>query len=77
MITTLTTKVYYAPTAGRRYLTLRGACGAEARSIIVKKYPTELFESDTGYSFHWSELERSDVIHRRLARLILKAYRSA
>ena len=65
---------YYAPTRGRRYFTLRAACLAEARSVIEKKYPTEPFENDTGYSFYWREIPRADVMYRRLARLIHSMY---
>jgi hypothetical protein len=49
MIQIKTAKVYYAPTKGRRYFTKKAAINAEAIAIILKKYPTEDFEPDTGF----------------------------
>lgn len=69
--------VYYAPTAKRRYLTRRAAVSAEARAIIKDKYPNEDTEHDdsgrcTYPGWCWRELNRSEVLHRRLCRLINK-----
>lgn len=41
MVTSETSIVYKAPTRGRRYLTLHGALNAEARALILKRYPIE------------------------------------
>ena len=51
MIELQTAKVYYAPTKGRRYFTKAAAIKAEALAIILKKYPNEDFEPDTGFFF--------------------------
>lgn len=71
--------VYRAKTANRCYLTLRAAVNAEAVQIIRNKYPDEAaqFEGGRCYDpgFHWSNDERLVRVHKRLMRLILKAYR--
>lgn len=69
--------VYYSPTAKRRYLTLGSACKGEATAIIKKKYPTIDFERDTGAGFYWKELPRSDVLHRRLTKLVKNKYKES
>lgn len=73
-VTVETAKVYRG--GGRRYLTLRSAIQAEAKKIIEAKYPTER----TSYGSHgeiedpgwyWRDgLKRSDVLFRRLCRVI-------
>lgn len=69
--------VFYSPHAGRRYFTLNSACSSEAVAIIKKKYPTVDFECDTGFSFYWKELPRSDVLHRRLTKLVKNKYKES
>lgn len=69
---------YYSQAAGRRYFTKKAAIGAEARAIIKRRYPTEQPHSDESGrledpGFHWEQLPRSDVMHRRLCRLIEKS----
>jgi hypothetical protein len=60
---------------GRRWFSLRAAVKAEAQAIIKAKHPSERpeYENDMCYypGFHWRELPRSDVLLRRLCRLIL------
>jgi len=77
-ITATTITVYRAPTAGRRYLSLRAACNAEARAILKAKYPDERPEYDSGHltypGFTWHDLPRSKVLHRRLARRVRAVY---
>lgn len=78
-ITAITRTVYRAPTAGRCYMTLRAACASEARAILKAKYPNEHTEYDeqghiTYPGFSWESLPRSDVLYRRMTRLIRAAY---
>ncbi len=67
--------VYRAPTAGRRYLSIRGAANAEAGALIAKKYPTEAPEYHDGrmtYSgFHYTTDERLVRVRQRLARRLI------
>jgi hypothetical protein len=60
---------------GRRWFSLRAAVKAEAQAIIKAKHPSERPEYENGMcyypGFHWRELPRSDVLLRRLCRLIL------
>lgn len=70
--------VWLAPTARRRYLTKRAAIHAEARARIQAKYPSERSHSDEfgrieDPGFHWSSLPRSDVLLRRVCRLVRAA----
>jgi len=79
MIKKVKAKTYYAPTRGRRYLTLRGAISAEAGAIIKARHPTEPSYEEYGRiilpGFHWRyDIGRSDVLHRRLCRIIKAAY---
>ncbi len=61
---------------GRRYLTMRAAVQAEARKIIEAKHPTERSRTSSDGSEHESgwywrdELKRSDVLFRRVCRLV-------
>lgn len=68
--------VYRSPSAGRCYLTKRAAIMAEARALIMRKHPTERPERDhigvTYPGWHWTEIHRSDVLYRRVARLVAK-----
>jgi hypothetical protein len=57
---------------GRRWLTKNAALKAEAVAIIKRKYPTEHFNWETGNSFSWRDLPRSDVLLRRMVRLVAK-----
>lgn len=70
-------KVYFSPSAGRRYFTKRAALMAEATARIEKKYPTEKAEYDhigcTYGGFHWTAIPRHDVLFRRYFRLIKRA----
>lgn len=77
-IITKTRTVYRAPTAGRDFLTKKSAIEAEAAALIRAKYPNESGFEDyaTGHSepgFHWRELPRSDVLFRRMCRLVKSA----
>lgn len=72
-VSTETAKVYRG--GGRRYLTLKAAIKAEATKRIKAKHPTERSEQDergmtTDPGWHWSELPRSDVLFRRMCRLV-------
>lgn len=69
--------VYRSTRYGRRFLTLDAAIAAEAREVIRQRHPTEPVEPDVGYpGFHWRELSRSDVLYRRVRRLILSAWKT-
>ena len=66
--------VYLSKLAGRSYLTKRAAIHAEARALIVKKHPPERAEADVGFpGWRWEELPRSDVLWRRVVRLVKRA----
>jgi hypothetical protein len=73
-------KVFYAPTRRRRYFSLDAAIKAEAIAIIKNRYPDidEIhipYHEQTGEWFHWREdIERSDVLFRRMCKLIRKEY---
>jgi hypothetical protein len=58
---------------GRRYLTARAAVKAEAVAIIKAKHPSERHDPECGGGFHWTELPRSDVLLRRMCRLVRAA----
>ena len=77
-ITATTITVYRAPTAPRRYLSLRAACMAEARAIIKVRYPNEAPEYESGHMIYpgttWRDLPRSDVLYRRMARRVRTAF---
>ena len=67
--------VYHAPTARRRYLTKKSAVRAEARALISRKHPTEKGEYDdmgrlTYEGWHWTNLPRSDVLFRRVCKMV-------
>jgi hypothetical protein len=68
-------KVYYSPSAGRRFLTKRAAIRAEARALIEQRYPTERSEyDDRGMcehpGWHWHLLDNSEKLYRRVCRLV-------
>lgn len=63
---------------GRRYLTKSAAIHAEAKALIKAKHPSEKpYYEPQGYcsypGFHWSSLQRSDVLLRRVTRLVRAA----
>lgn len=75
MIEVITRTVYRSPSKGRCYLTKKAAIKAEARALIEAKHPTEAAEHDyeAGYYYpgwYWTALPRSDVLYRRVCRLI-------
>jgi len=68
-------KVFYSASAGRCFFTKRAAINAEAKALILKRYPTEPEEHDDegrpiGSGWHWTQLPRSDVYYRRVKRLV-------
>lgn len=66
--------VFYAPTARRHYMSKAAAVKAEARALIKQRYPTEAAERDhigqTYPGFHWMDMPRSDVLYRRVCRVV-------
>ena len=72
-----TRTVFYAPTKGKRFMTLKGAAMAEAGALIARKYPTESPEYHEGrmtYSgFHYTTDERLVRVRQRLAKRIERA----
>lgn len=67
--------VYFSPTRGRHYMTKGGAIRAEAKALLQKKFPSEKAEyEDFGFmtypGFYWKDMPRSDVLFRRVCRLI-------
>lgn len=72
--------VYFSPLSGRRFLSVNGALSAESREIIKRRYPTQKGSFDDsgrsiGDGFHWSDLPRSDVLYRRVFRMVKMAYK--
>jgi hypothetical protein len=70
-------RVYFSPTARRRFFTKRAAIRAEASALIARKYPKEPEERDefgrTTYSgWHWRSDDRLCRLHDRLVRIITK-----
>jgi hypothetical protein len=66
--------VWRSTAAGRNYLTKRAAIHAEARALIKRKHPSESAEWDVGFAgWRWEELPRSDVLWRRVVRLVKRA----
>lgn len=66
---------YHSSLVGRDFLTKRAAIRAEAREIIKAKHPTEGAQySDDGScterGWDWTELKNSDVLLRRMCRLV-------
>lgn len=76
-----TRTVYRAPTRGRTYLNPRSAAKAEAAAMLQDRYPTERAEYENGQcyypGYHWSSDELLMRVHKRLARVILRALRKA
>lgn len=78
MIEERTRKVFYSQAANRHYFTKGAAIKAEARALLIKKHPTEASESEPeiGHHYpgwHWTELKRSDVLYRRVVRIVKNA----
>ena len=73
MITKEVAVVYCAKTKGRRYFSKAAAIHAETMAIIRKKYPTEEFECDTGYSFDCTGMDGFEKIYRRMWKLVAKS----
>jgi hypothetical protein len=75
MVETKTRTVFLSTLKCRHYLTKSGAVKAEARALIEAKHPTERPEFDgngymTDQGWHWSMMDRSDVLLRRVCRLV-------
>jgi hypothetical protein len=60
---------FYSQARRRYFFTKKAAVRAEASAIIRKRYPSE-HGDETGGGFHWTQLPRSEVMLRRLARKI-------
>lgn len=65
-VTTEVVKVYYSPTRNRRYFSKEAAIKAEAKARIFKKYPSEPYESDTGYAGYNIWDDRPEFYQRAL-----------
>lgn len=77
MIVPTTRTVYFVPGKGRHYLSKSAAVSAAAKALIEARHPTEKnYTEPDGYThggWHWSSLPRSDVLFRRVRRLVLTA----
>ena len=71
MVKTQTAVVYYAPTRGRRYFTRSAAIKGEALAIILKKYPLEDYEPDTGF-YADIRISEPDRFERMMRSMIYK-----
>ncbi len=65
----VTTVAWYSPLTGRRYLSKTATIKATARALIKSRYPTEKQDDYYG-GWHWKNLNRSDVLYRRVCRLV-------
>ncbi|HHN8580770.1 TPA: hypothetical protein ACRR2I_001231 [Providencia rettgeri] len=65
-VTTEVVKVYYSPTRNRRYFSKEAAIKAEAKARIFKKYPSEPYESGTGYAGYNIWDDRPEFYQRAL-----------
>ena len=65
-VTTEVVKVYYSPTRNWRYFSKEAAIKAEAKARIFKKYPSEPYESDTGYAGYNIWDDRPEFYQRAL-----------
>lgn len=74
-ITTETATVYRG--GGRRWFTRKAAVYAEAFAIIKRKHPSERSDPDCGGGFHWRDMPRSEVLLRRVMRLVNQASKGA
>jgi hypothetical protein len=74
MIQTRTRTVYFATTKGRSYIRKASAIRAETIAIIKAKYPTERGDGSDGYhTWTWRDLKNSDVLYRRLRRIVARS----
>lgn len=78
MIQEITVKAYYSPTARRRSFSKATAIRREAVARIKIKHPTERPEFDgngccTYGGWHWTSLERHEVLLRRYIRILKRA----
>lgn len=75
IVTTRT--VYFVPAKGRHYMTKPAAVSAVAKALIEARHPTEKdYTEPDGYThggWHWTSLPRSDVLFRRVRRMVRKA----
>ena len=65
-VTTEVVKAYYSPTRNRRYFSKEAAIKAEAKARIFKKYPSEPYESETGYAGYNIWDDRPEFYQRAL-----------
>lgn len=81
MIVTKTRTVYFVPSKGRHYLSKSAAINAVAKALIEAKHPSEQADYDNGRmicdGWHWSSLPRSDVLFRRVRRLVRNHFRAS
>lgn len=70
---------YFAPTAGRRFLTLKGAAEAEARARVYRMFPPDPWEDETGAGFNikYDEPVKYAMLMKRLVRAIMNQYRKS
>jgi len=64
--------VFFSPKAGRHYFTRKAAVYAEARAMMLAKYPSERRDVH-GINWHWTEDERLCRVYTRLSRSIHRA----
>lgn len=80
MIPTIETATVYRG-GGRRWFSLRAACGAEARAVIKARYPSEKADYESGHmtypGFYWRDLPNAEKMLRRLTRAYVFAAKSA
>ena len=63
-----TRRVYWSERRNRTYVHLRSAIKAEAKAIIIERYPHQ--EDDYGRYFSWYDLPNSEKLLRRVMRLV-------
>ena len=71
-IKTMTRRVYWSERRNRTYVHLRSAIKAEAKAIIIERYPHQ--EDDFGSYFSWYDLPNSEKLLRRVMRLVKREF---
>lgn len=68
-IKAITRQVYWSERRNRTYVHLRSAINAEAKAIIIERYPHQE-DAFCGRYFSWYDLPNSEKLLRRVMRLV-------
>jgi hypothetical protein len=73
------TVAFYAPSAKRRFLTLKGAATAEAKARIYRMFPADPVCdccSDKGWDIRWDAPEKYARLMNRLVKVLMRQFRA-